>query len=323
MKRLSLKRNRPSNLSNNAPDWSDDSFDPLPDVQENTEHQKYTNQVNHETSDISHNLTDATTSRYTSNAAGSKTLELTHDISDDSSNDDDIIIIEEKPSTSGGKQSMFNWGKTYSARKPTYRGNVSSKKCNMFDSRPGRKTFTQLYKRKKTMNETTNWDDEELASLNDSEDILSPEVIVQRETMIAGIKVKFPAEPYPCQMAVMNRVSKMWLHDQFSLSFYYDCTNYIYSYICYYITLIFTFNYIENCIYSSLVGVTRRRTVSWRALLGAVRLWRFCVAFWHGKSTTGVSLPHTLSQCLLDYKSFVYHAVFLNGFTTINYCYIP
>ena len=46
----------------------------------------------------------------------------------------------------------------------------------------------------------------QLEEKSETKEDISPEVIIQYDNIISGIKVKFPVKPYSCQMAVMNKV---------------------------------------------------------------------------------------------------------------------
>lgn len=48
----------------------------------------------------------------------------------------------------------------------------------------------------------------QLEEKSENKEDISPVVIKQYDNTIAGIKVKFPVKPYPCQMAVMNKVKE-------------------------------------------------------------------------------------------------------------------
>lgn len=113
---------------------------------------------------------------------------------------------------------MFKWDKptiAFTGSNPLY----------VFPESSGSRKVTPKrdtpYKRQKLMNNSTSSDD---LSLSDDEvtnlgkinlgnllkkDDSPPQVGIQHDRMIGGVKVKFPVEPYRCQMAVMNGVSAM------------------------------------------------------------------------------------------------------------------
>lgn len=133
-------------------------------------------------------------------------------ISDDSSSDEDVTIINDVPDNTFNKsQSLFNWDKPFGVN-PLHQ-NIFPE-CS--ESRKLVSTETP-YKRQKLMSEPTSSvdlnssDDESIYFHTSEKDDSLPLVGIQHERMIAGIKVKFPLKPYPCQIAVMNSVSIMFI----------------------------------------------------------------------------------------------------------------
>ncbi|XP_032691558.1 Fanconi anemia group J protein homolog [Odontomachus brunneus] len=179
MKRLSLKRNRKNDTSEVVEISDDDeSFDALSSAKTFTENNKCTA----ETSNVSNNLIYPCSSNFVH----------------DSSSDDDII--EETPDTSKGNHAMFYWNKNlikprYQSHMPQYQ-NIS-KSDNSLDS-----GLTASHM------ESDNNDHNNLATLGDTEKEAPPPQVTANddEIMIAGVKVKFPIKPYPCQKAVMSKL---------------------------------------------------------------------------------------------------------------------
>lgn len=199
--RLSLKRNRyhQTHVINNVPvEISDDeSFDSISNPQSNIGQVKCTN-ANHGTAYTSNEATDS------SNPACN--LTNMHDLSDDLSNDEDVVIID-APNTSKNTKSMFNWKNTNFTYAPRYQNSMSSVNV-LHDSRFEKETPKEISnKKQKLMFDSTSLNNDDLTSSNNFKEALPSEVTIQHTLMIAGIKVTFPVEPYPCQKAVMNSVS--------------------------------------------------------------------------------------------------------------------
>lgn len=174
MKRLSLKRDRSKHDTSEIAEISEDdeSFDALPSANAYTGN----NECTAETSNVPNSLIYACSSN------------PVHD-----SRSDDDVIIEEMPSTSKGNYRMFHWNKNLTSQMPQYQ-NISkgdnSLESEAIDMKSG------------------NDDPNNLITLDDTEEEASPpQVTVHHIEMIAGVKVKFPLKPYPCQKAVMHKVS--------------------------------------------------------------------------------------------------------------------
>jgi len=197
--RLSLKRShcRESQGTNNElVEISDDeSFDLSQNIQKST--REYTNVTSHRTINVSNSMTDA--SKSNSN----------HDISDDLSSDEDVIMVDDvSDNTSNKSQSMFNWNKTFFATNPPYQ-NIFPESSVSYGSR---KVIKTPNKRKlieaQTSSNLSSSDDESIdLDIFKKNDSPPKGVEIQHDIMIAGTRVKFPAKPYSCQIAVMNSVS--------------------------------------------------------------------------------------------------------------------
>ncbi|XP_012141120.2 Fanconi anemia group J protein homolog [Megachile rotundata] len=116
------------------------------------------------------------------------------------SDEDEQGSIFESTSNPRAKTSMFDWN--YKNSRPNKNtkavkdDSCSSDESTSFDS----KGYHSKQVKKKIKNDhKTNKEPE---SKKDD----PPEVAMQYEQVISGIKVKFPAKPYSCQMAVMNKV---------------------------------------------------------------------------------------------------------------------
>lgn len=135
-------------------------------------------------------------------------LECAHDISDDLSTSEDVITIEESPEKKKGQTSMFNWyyePKHLSTKPSTsrYWKEDASHKFG-FNKKVPEETS---YKKQKFRSEVINLDDDDDATSTSSKEEALPQVTIQHDIMIAGTNVKFPAKPYPCQIAVINSVT--------------------------------------------------------------------------------------------------------------------
>lgn len=160
---------------------------------------KYTNQ---NTVNISYDLVDIFNNMFIIRTSCLKSM---HEITSKSSNDNDVII--EGTPTSKGQTSMFNWVENLTSM-PQYQ-------CTSKDTLSG-STFPEEVpaevcskKQRMTANLTSlddDYDNDNLITLDDSMRESSPPR-VQKEEIIAGVKVKFPANPYSCQKAVMSTVS--------------------------------------------------------------------------------------------------------------------
>lgn len=265
---LSLKRrsNEVQGTCNDPIEISDDeSFDLSPNVKKSSK--ESIDVTSHGAANVPNGMIDA----FKCN------LKHVNDIADDLSNDKDIVIDDDaSDNVFNQSQSMFKWNK------PIFAPAVPSSSYSFPENSGLRKVMPieASNKRQKIMNGSTSYDDlsssdDELTNLGIfKKDDLPPQVEIQHKVIeIAGVKVKFPVEPYPCQKSVMNSVSKC-----------YDCVIQLMSLYHSFI------NYIENCMCSSLMDVIRSRTVSWKVPLAVVRLWHFSVELWHGKKSTVVSL---------------------------------
>lgn len=141
-------------------------------------------------------------------------LKQAHDISDDLSSDEEVAVVYDTCNNDFNKKpSMFDWNKTVFATDLLYQ--------NIFPESSGSRKKMPIEapnKRQKIMSDPTIFDsssnDNKLTNLDlPKKDDLSSKVEIQHSIMIAGIKVKFPLKPYPCQIAVMNSVSTIivWL----------------------------------------------------------------------------------------------------------------
>lgn len=198
--RLSLKRNRcQTHVINSIPvEISDDeSFDSVSSPQSNIGQVNCTN-ADHGTACTSNNAMDSS----------NPTCSLTnmHDLSEDLSSDEDVVI--DMPKTSKNTKSLFNWKNTNFLSAPRYQNNTSSSNI-LHDSRFGKEMPKEVSnKRQRVMFDSTSSNNDDSTSLNNfQEEALPSEVTIQHRLMIAGTKVTFPVEPYPCQKAVMNSVS--------------------------------------------------------------------------------------------------------------------
>jgi len=125
-----------------------------------------------------------------------------HDLSNDASTDEDVVVINDVPMTSNKSKSMFNWGKT----------NLTNKiQNNLFlkDNTPHGSRIDEpegaCNKRQRLMNDTP--EDDTIDSKEFKKEASPPKVTIQYEKMIGGIKVKFPVNPYSCQIGIVNSVS--------------------------------------------------------------------------------------------------------------------
>jgi len=182
--------------SNDLIEISDDeSFDLSQNRQKNI--REYVNVTRHGTTNVLNSMTDASKDN------------LNHDISDDLSSDEDVIMVD-VPNTSNKSQSMFNWNKTFFPTNPPYQnifpessGSHGSRKVISIETPNKRQKLMEA----QTSSNLSSSDDEsidfDIFKKNDS----PPKVEIQHDIMIAGTRVKFPAKPYSCQIAVMNSVS--------------------------------------------------------------------------------------------------------------------
>ncbi|TGZ47264.1 Fanconi anemia group J protein homolog isoform X2 [Temnothorax longispinosus] len=194
MRRLSLKRsgycNQAQGTLNDPVEISDDdSFDSL-NIEENTK--ACMNVTCHEAANVSNSVTDAA-------KCNSK-----HDISDDLDSEEDVTMANAVSENIPKSQSMFNWNKSIFATDILHQ--------NVFPESSGTRNAMPEEipnKRQKLMKDLKSSDDlscseDEIIYLSPKKDDSPPQVRIQHERMIAGVKVKFPVKPYPCQMAVMN-----------------------------------------------------------------------------------------------------------------------
>lgn len=193
MKRMNCETHSTSGkLKCSTPDVSDDeSFD--------TEKKNSTNVVNKKTVDSLNNMADPL------NVACN--LEHIHDISDDLSTSEDAITIEDSPKKKL-PASMFQWNEPNHFSKP---GTSSRYWAGESTSRGSRFRYEEVpeessYKRQKFTSDVVNLDDDDDDATSTSFKEEAPQVIVQHDIMIAGTNIKFPAKPYPCQIAVINTV---------------------------------------------------------------------------------------------------------------------
>lgn len=209
-RRLSLGR-KPCNKAQGTRDApvdisDDDSFDLSPNIQKNT--RECTNVTSHGAASVP-SMIDASKSN-------SK-----HDMSDDLSSDEDVVILDKMSNTFNKSPSMFNWNKNDKSWNGIRMNFATDTPCQ--DNFPessvphSSKKVVSIQtpnKKQKLMNDQTSFnpshsDDESISNLDIQKDDSLPQVGIQHEIMIAGIKVKLPVKPYPCQIAVMNSVSTM------------------------------------------------------------------------------------------------------------------
>lgn len=137
-------------------------------------------------------------------------LECVHDISDDLSTSEDGIASEDSPEKKTLQTTMFNWH-----HKPKHLGTKPSTSRYWteegashglgFNKKVPKEASN---KKQKFTSEVINLDDDDdVTSISSKEADLPPQVAIQHDIMIAGTKVKFPAKPYPCQIAVINSVT--------------------------------------------------------------------------------------------------------------------
>lgn len=206
MNRLTLKRDYCSESDDLMNNISDDNCIDLTSPQKDTEY---------ECANIRRHQKDLSVIKPTINTACNS-----KHVHDDLSSDEDIIITA---CTSKTRESMFTWNKTAPIMKPQYQTNTTENQT-LFEAntKPKKKLYNEMrYEKRKRM-----------SSSDDSmEEDTRPEVAIQHERMIGGVTVKFPAKPYPCQMAVMNMVSAMILQLFFVIFLCYVCINYIENYM--------------------------------------------------------------------------------------------
>jgi len=125
-----------------------------------------------------------------------------YELSDDASTDEDVVVINDVPMTSNRSKSMFNWDKTNLTNK--IQNNLFLKDNTLHDSRMDQPEGA-CNKRQKLMSDMP--EDDATDSKEFKKEPSPPEVTIQYEKMIGGIKVKFPVNPYPCQIGIVNSVS--------------------------------------------------------------------------------------------------------------------
>ncbi|KAL0102854.1 hypothetical protein PUN28_018269 [Cardiocondyla obscurior] len=126
-------------------------------------------------------------------------------ISDDLSSEEDIFIPGNTFEDAYKSQSLFKWSKpAVFADDPLY------KKVLPESSGSKKKTFTEtnrFNKRQKLTDSASTFDSnisDELIDLDASQEDNLPEVSIQHEFLIAGVKVKIPVEPYKCQKTLID-----------------------------------------------------------------------------------------------------------------------
>jgi len=127
-----------------------------------------------------------------------------YELSDDASTDENVVVINDVPMTSNRSKSMFNWDKTNLTNK--IQNNLFLKDDTLHDSRMDQPEGA-CNKRQKLMSDMP--ENDAIDSKEFKKEPSLPEVTIQYEKMIGGIKVKFPVNPYPCQIGIVNSVSIM------------------------------------------------------------------------------------------------------------------
>ncbi|XP_011863611.1 PREDICTED: Fanconi anemia group J protein homolog isoform X2 [Vollenhovia emeryi] len=189
--RLSLRRGSQCEARGSVNDPVEISDDESLDLPPNIQSSK--NVIGHGAADVSSSVVDA---------AGCNSKHV-HDISDDLSSDDDVIVEDAPDNASNKSLTMFNWNKSVFATDVLYQ--------DIFPKSSGSRYTDSPSKRQRLMNNpprsvrSSSSDDDESTSLYISKkDDSPPKVGIQHEMLIAGIRVKLPVKPYPCQIAVMN-----------------------------------------------------------------------------------------------------------------------
>lgn len=134
-------------------------------------------------------------------------------LTDDESDDEDVVVANNVPKgVSNRSQSMFNWNKKSFANKwsPFFDNAPCGSRCNEQSSEA-------RGKRQKLMSETTRPNDESMGLEDLRRGVSPPEVTIQHERMITGVKVKFPVNPYACQMSIVSLVSITFLQLRLSI----------------------------------------------------------------------------------------------------------
>ncbi|XP_011162607.1 Fanconi anemia group J protein isoform X2 [Solenopsis invicta] len=208
--RLSLNRklwNETAGTCNDPVEISsdDDSIDVVPNILKST--RECTSVTNHEA------------------ARDLINIDSKHNVSVDSS-DEDVTVVDDTPYTFNKSPSLFNWStnnKHWSDMKTSF-NDIDASHQNNFPGSSVSPEEMPLSKKQKLMNEwrshssysestsTNDWSSkadsyesiDNLYPVNETKDDPPLQVEIQHNIMIAGIPVKFPVKPYPCQIAVAN-----------------------------------------------------------------------------------------------------------------------
>lgn len=202
MKRLALKRDRCEQNTNLSPIEisDDDSYDELSSLRRKIVHNDCKSKTSLNTVNVSSILKDTSNRQPVISAHSSQFVDnIPNDISDDD------VIITKTPSTSNGRQSMFNWNKNLTSM-PQH----ISEDNTLLDSECTKETPVEARNENNLakpdlINIDDNYDDDNLNNLK--REASPPKVTIHHDIMIAGTKVKFPVKPYSSQVAVMNNVS--------------------------------------------------------------------------------------------------------------------
>lgn len=156
------------------------------------------------TNEIIESEKDSSVPSITDTSYDEETLSKFQKSTDSIKSDEDINELTYNTS-SKSKTPMFNWNQQGpSPKKRNMHEHSDSNSSDDFNSKPTwfkkmqekKKHKGSHVKQTKIKNEPNNKQKEETVT----------QVSIQHEQMISGIKVKFPAKPYSCQVAVMNQV---------------------------------------------------------------------------------------------------------------------
>jgi len=123
-----------------------------------------------------------------------------HDLSDDTSSNEDVII-NKVPTTSNKSKSMFNWDKT------NLPSNIQNNLFLKNDTLHGSKIDEPEGACNKRQKIDDTPEDDIVDSKEFKKEASPPKVMIQYEKMIGGVKVKFPVNPYSCQIGIVNSVN--------------------------------------------------------------------------------------------------------------------
>ncbi|XP_011336322.1 Fanconi anemia group J protein homolog isoform X2 [Ooceraea biroi] len=203
--RLSLNRVRHNAAHTTTVDETvdisdDDSFDSLPNPRVNVQQEKHSS-ITSRTTDVSSD-TIRVPNLEACTASTSQQQQMP-DLSDDTSNDEDVVTNElPNKKISNRSQSMFSWNKTSFTNK-WFQNSLFLEDNTPHSSRFNEQPEEARIKKQKLM------DDSSLSDINleDFEEEASPpQVTIQYEKMIGGIKVKFPVDPYISQIGIVNSI---------------------------------------------------------------------------------------------------------------------